>query len=86
MQHLIILSGKSRDTVCQTYNLPLPNRIYYSGNERETIRLNNGDKKYGLFIDDEEWYTVRFNIVNVGKKPLKVYLTEACARLMTATI
>jgi hypothetical protein len=77
LQHLYILSGSGRDEVCKTYNLQQPNRLYVTGNERETVRLNPDGLKYGQYLAAvDEWFALRWNAVNTGKAPLDVYLTQ----------
>jgi hypothetical protein len=77
LQHLYILSGSGRDEVCRTYNLPQPNRLYVTGNERETVRLNPDGLKYGQYLAaTDEWFALRWNAVNTGTAPLDVFLTQ----------
>jgi hypothetical protein len=77
LQHLYILSGSGRDEVCRTYNLPQPNRLYVTGNERETVRLNPDGLKYGQYLAAaDEWFALRWNAVNTGTAPLDVFLTQ----------
>ena len=64
------------DVVCHYWNLPLVNRLYVTGNERETVRLNTDGLKYGIYVSDEDFLTVRFNVLNQGKQPITFYLVQ----------
>lgn len=77
LQHLYILAGSGRDEVCRTFNLPQPNRLYVTGNERETVRMNPDGLRYGHYLaPEDEWFALRWNAVNTGTDPLDVYLTQ----------
>ena len=73
---MYILTGNDRDEVCKTYNLPQPNRLYTTGNERETVRLNADGVKFGYLVDQRDFFMLRFNAVNLGNKPLEVYSVQ----------
>jgi hypothetical protein len=62
--------------VCRYWNLLRPNRLYATGNERETVRLNTNGQKYGIYVPDDEAFALRFNAINTGKKPITFYLTQ----------
>jgi hypothetical protein len=75
-QHMYIHPGSSTDLVCRYWNLPSINRLYMTGNERETVRLNPDGLKYGIYVPEDEFYALRFNALNKGNKPITFYLSQ----------
>jgi hypothetical protein len=76
LQHLTIYNGNVRDLVCQSWKIPLPNRVYATGNEREVARVNPGGSKFGLNMTPEDWYSSRFELMNNGPANMTVYVTQ----------
>jgi len=76
LRHLIIYNGNQRDLVCDAWNIQLPNRIYATGDEREVVRMNPNNTKYGLRLEKDDWLSSRFEITNHGNQTMDVFVTQ----------
>jgi hypothetical protein len=74
-QHLTIFDN-GRDLACRDWNLPHPNRVYVTGNDRQPVRVNHGGAKQGLYVAPDNFWTFSFNVVNLGKTPITVYVVQ----------
>lgn len=83
LHHMVIYNGmgftpgSKQDLVCSGTLLSAfmgwPHRIFASGNERVPIRLNT-QYKYGLSIDDHDYFHILYDLVNLSKHDQKYYI------------
>lgn len=83
LHHMVLYNGmgftpgSKQDLVCSGTLLSAfmgwPHRIFASGNERVPIRLNT-QYKYGLAIDDHDYFHMLYDLVNLSKKDKTYYI------------
>lgn len=74
------LEGK-HDLVCtgqkSVFGNVYPQRIFASGNERTSIRLNN-HFKYGMAVDAKDQFNLIYDLVNQNNVPQTYYIAMVC--------